>query len=272
VSASFPRNSRPATAALLLLSAAFLLAGCPAGGKLAVLPPGEEELLRAKGDERLLVAVRDGGKEPFAAVAVFRGDVFLRHSAKLEQASIPPLNMLGNTAILLLQPGQVVPLLKDPDVRRIAWFGPRGRLARLDPSLELDAMARYGDGTDGKDRTILLRCRDVPGVAEEGSVTAAGYRIVTRAGPNLVVSGPYNRLPELLGNDRIIYLEKASNQATGNKVEKDVPHSTESVSDMKEREAKEPLPPRGDVAIPSHRIPRGDNTVAPAPPAGADRK
>ena len=35
---------------------------------------------------------------------------------------------------LLLQPGQVVPLLKDPDVRRVAWLGPRGRLARLDRS------------------------------------------------------------------------------------------------------------------------------------------
>ena len=272
MSATFPRNSRPATAALLFLSAAFLLAGCPAGGKQAVLPPGVEELLLAKGDERLLGAVREGGKEPFAAVAVFRGDAFLRHSAKLEQASIPPLNTFGNAAILLLQPGQVVPLLKDPDVRRVAWLGPRGRLARLDPSLELDVMARYGDGTDGKNRNILLRCRDVPGATEEDSITAAGYRIVTRAGPNLVVSGPYNGLPTLLGNDRIIYLEKASNQATGNKVTKDVPHSTESVSDMKEREAREPLPPRGDVAIPSHRIPRGDNTAAPAPPAGVDGK
>ena len=61
-----------------------------------------------------------------------------------------------------------------------------------------------------KDRDLLLRCRDVPGDAEERSVTAAGYRIVTRAGPNLVVTGPYSGLPMLLGNDRIIYLEKAS--------------------------------------------------------------
>ena len=147
---------------------------------------------------------------PFAALAVFRGDAFLRHSAKLEQASIPVLNELGTAAFLLLRPGQVLPLLKDPDIRRIAWFGPQGRLARLDPSLELDVMARYGDGTEGKDRDLLLRCRDVPGESEERSVTAAGYRIVTRAGPNLVVSGPYGGLPKLLANDRIIYIEKAS--------------------------------------------------------------
>jgi hypothetical protein len=210
VSASFPRNSRPATAALLLLSAAFLLAGCPAGGKQSVLPPSVEEILRAKGDERLLAVVREGGTAPFAAVAVFRGDAFLRHSAKLEKASIPILNELGNAAIVLLRPGQVVPLLNEPDVRRIAWVGPQGRLARLDPSLEMDFMARYGDGTEGRDRNLLLRCRNVPGEAEERSVTAAGYRIETRAGPDLVVSGPFTGLPLLLADDRIIYIEKAS--------------------------------------------------------------
>jgi len=210
VSVSCPRNSRPATAALFLLSAAFLLAGCPAGGKQALLPPADEEILRAKGDERLLAVVRGGGTEPFAALAVFWGNAFLRHSAMLEQSSIPVLNELGNAALLLLRPGQVVPLLKEPDVRRIAWFGPQGRLARLDPSLEMDVMARYGDGSEGRDRDILLRCRDVPGAKEEGSVTAAGYRIVTRAGPNLVVSGPYGGMPMLLANDRIIYIEKAS--------------------------------------------------------------
>jgi len=55
---------------------------------------------------------------------------------------------------------------------------------------------------------------------------------------------------------------------TGKTVTMEVPHSKETVSDIKEREAMEPLPPRGDVAIPSHRIQRGDNTAAPTPPAG----
>jgi hypothetical protein len=62
---------------------------------------------------------------------------------------------------------------------------------------------------------------------------------------------------------------QAAEPVPGREVTKEVPHSAETVSDIKEREAKEPLPPRGDVAIPSHRIQRGDNTVAPAPPAGA---
>ena len=62
---------------------------------------------------------------------------------------------------------------------------------------------------------------------------------------------------------------QAGEPVKGQEVTKEVPHSKESISDIKEREAKEPLQPRGDVAIPSHRILRGDNTVAPTPPAGA---
>jgi hypothetical protein len=209
VSDSSPRNRR--SAALFLLSAAFLLAGCPGAGTRGVLPPAEEELLLEKGDPALLDAVRRGGSGPFAALAVFRGDAFLRHSAKLEQSSVPILNEIGSAALLLLRPAQVVPLLKDPDIRRIVWFAPQGRLARLDPSLELDVLSRYGAGTEGKERELLLRFRDVPGETDERSVAAAGYRVVTRAGPNLVVSGPLSGVPKLLANDRIIYLEKASN-------------------------------------------------------------
>lgn len=61
---------------------------------------------------------------------------------------------------------------------------------------------------------------------------------------------------------------KAGEPVTGQPVTKDVPHSAESVSDIKKRDAKEPLPPRGDVAIPPHRIRPADNAVAPGPPAG----
>jgi len=55
----------------------------------------------------------------------------------------------------------------------------------------------------------------------------------------------------------------------GQTITKEVPHSKESVADIRQREAEEPLPPRGDVAIPSHRIQRGDNTAAPQSPSGA---
>ncbi len=117
---------------------------------------------------------------------------------------------MGRTAILLLSPGQIVPLLKDPSLRKAAWIGPQGRLARLDPSLELDLLARFGAGTEDRDVNLLLRLVDVGGAEEERHVVAAGFRVVTRAGPNWIVAGPMSGLPKLLESDRIIYIEKAS--------------------------------------------------------------
>jgi hypothetical protein len=51
---------------------------------------------------------------------------------------------------------------------------------------------------------------DVGGAAEERSVVAAGFRVVTKAGPNWIVTGPMSGLPKLLEIDRVIYIEKAS--------------------------------------------------------------
>jgi hypothetical protein len=117
---------------------------------------------------------------------------------------------MGRAAILLLSSAQIVPLLKDPSVRKAAWIGPQGLLARLDPSLELDLLARFGDGTEDRDVNLLLRFVDVGGAKEERHVVAAGFRVVTKAGPNWVVAGPMSGLPGLLESDRIIYIEKAS--------------------------------------------------------------
>lgn len=195
----------------LLLLAVFLpCAGCPASSKKVTLAPADEELLLAKADERLKTTVQAGGGEKFAAIGVFRDDAFLNHSAALEQASIPVLGEFGKAVILLLSPDQVLPLLKDPSIRTLRWFGPQARLARLGPSLEMDLLALYGKGSEGKDVSILARFRDVPGEKEERQVTAAGFRVVTRAGPTWVVAGPMSGLPKLLESDRIIYIEKAS--------------------------------------------------------------
>ncbi|MGZ9163464.1 MAG: hypothetical protein ACXW4J_10630, partial [Candidatus Deferrimicrobiaceae bacterium] len=56
----------------------------------------------------------------------------------------------------------------------------------------------------------LLRLVDVGGANEERHVTAAGYRIVTKAGPTWVVTGPTARIPKLLESDQIAYIEGAS--------------------------------------------------------------
>jgi hypothetical protein len=200
---------------LLLLAVCLPLAcGCLSGEKRRTFTPPDEELLRAKADPRLRREAETGGTEPFAAIAVYRNDVFLDQSEALGRSSLTVLNELGRTVILLLSPGQIVPLLKDPSLRKASWFGPQGLLARLDPSLELDMLTRFSAGTEDRDVNLLLRFVDVGGAKEERDVVAAGFRVVTMAGPNWIVAGPMSGLPKLLESDRIIYIEGASNTRT----------------------------------------------------------
>jgi hypothetical protein len=255
-----------------------LTAGCLFGEKRQALSVENAELFRAKADLRLRKEAETGGSDPFAAIAVFRNDVFLDQSESLLRSSLTVLNEMGNAAILLLRPNQILPMLKDPSLRKLAWFGPQGRLARLEPSLELDLLARYGKGSEGNDAPFLARFRSVPGEAEERLVIAAGYRILSRGGPNLVISGPWSGVPRLLEIEWVIYLEKGTGLEEegipGGKVTKELPHSKESVSDMKDRDAKEPPPSRGDVSIPFRSYPRGDNNAVPpqtAPGNGGSR-
>jgi hypothetical protein len=187
-----------------------LVCGCLFGEKRPTLSPSDEELLGAKADPRLRKEAETGGSDPFTAIAVYRNDVFLHQSEALGKSSLTVLNELGPAVILLLSPRQIVPLLKDPSLRKAAWIGPQGLLARLDPSLELDLLSRFGAGTEDRDVNLLLRFMDVGGAAEERQISAAGFRVGTKAGPNWVVTGPMTGLPKLLEIDRIIYIEKAS--------------------------------------------------------------
>jgi hypothetical protein len=210
VSDTFPRNLKVPFSALLLLLAAACLSGCPLSPTRPVLVAADESMLEANGDKELSQVVRNGGKEPFAVIVVFRESVFLGLSSMLDRSSHTLLNEFGNTAILLLRPGEVVPLLKTPSVLRIAWFGAQGRLARIEPTLELDLLDRFGKGTDGKELPILARFRSVPQKTEERRVEEAGFRILTREGANLVVSGPMSRIPRLLDIEWIVYIEKGT--------------------------------------------------------------
>jgi|GEM_PF-867288 len=252
-------NRRRLLSLLLLAVSLPLAAGCLLGEKRKPLTPQDAELLRAKADERLRKEAETGGTEPFAAIAVYRSDVFLDRSEALEQSSLTVLNEMGRTALLLLSPGQIVPLLKDPSLRKAAWFGPQGLLARLDPSLELDMMSRYGAGTEDRDVNLLLRFVDVGGAEEERHVAAAGFRVATKAGPNWVAAGPMSGLPKLLESDRIIYIEKAGTEGAGVTVTKEVPHSKETIPEIRDREMTNPPPAREDRAIHPHRIPRTGN-------------
>ena len=208
---SLPSSKAGRFLSLLLLAVCLpLLSGCLSGEKRRAFPPPEEDLLRAKADPRLRKEAESGGSEPFAAIAVYGNDVFLEQSEALGRSSLTVLNEMGRAAILLLSPGQIVPLLKDPSLRKAVWFGPQGRLARLDPSLEMELLSRFGAGTEDRDVDLLLRLADVGGAKEERHVAAAGFRVVTRAGPSWVVTGPMAGLPKLLESDGIIYMEKAS--------------------------------------------------------------
>jgi hypothetical protein len=210
------RNTQARRLLSLLLLAMFLplASGCLSGEKRRTFSPPDEELLRAKADPRLRKEAETGGSEPFAAIVAYRNDVFLNQSEALERSSLTVLNEMGRTAILLLTPGQVVPLLKDPSLQKAAWIGPQGLLARLDPSLEINMMSRYAAGTEDRDVDLLLRFVDVGGAKEEQTVVAAGFRVVTRAGPNWTVAGPMSGLPKLMESDRIIYIEGASKART----------------------------------------------------------
>ena len=259
-----PRNRKAWRLLSLFLLAALLspAAGCLFGEKRRTFTPPDEELLRAKADPRLRKEAETGGSEPFAAIAVYRNDVFLDQSEALGRSSLTVLNEMGRAAILLLSPEQIVPLLKDPSLRKAVLFGPQGLLARLDPSLELDLLTRFGAGTEDRHVNLLLRFVDVGGTQEERDVAAAGFRVVTRAGPTWIVTGPMSGLPKLLESDRIIYIEKAGAESGGVTVTKEVPHSKETVPEITDREKTNPLPPRGDRAIHSHRIPRAGNDNA----------
>ena len=206
------RSSKAGRLSSILLLAALLplVSGCLFGEQRRTFSPAEDELLRAKADPRLRKEAAKGGDEPFAAIVVYNNNVFLNQSESLGRSSFSILNEMGNTVILLLSPGQIVPLLKDPSLKKAALFGPQGLLARLHPSLEIDMLASFGAGTEDRDVTLLVRLVDAGGAEEERHIVGAGFRIVTVAGPNRVVTGPMAGLPKLLDNDRIVYIEKAS--------------------------------------------------------------
>jgi hypothetical protein len=194
----------------VIVAIMLMASGCLFAEKRPTLSPADDELLAAKADPRLRKEAKTGGSDPFAAIAVYRDDVFLHQSKALGESSLTVLNEMGRTVILLLSSGQILPLLKDPALQKAAWIGPQGLLARLDPTLELDLLTRFGAGTEDRDVNLLLRLVDIGGAGEERQISAAGFRVVSKAGPNWIVTGPMTGLPKLLEIDRINYIEKAS--------------------------------------------------------------
>ncbi len=61
--------------------------------------------------------------------------------------------------------------------------------------------------------------------------------------------------------------QHGGDERPGVTVTKEVPHSKETISEIKDREMTNPLPARGDTAIHSHKIPRtvNDNCMSITP-------
>ncbi|MCL5884133.1 MAG: hypothetical protein M1377_02070 [Deltaproteobacteria bacterium] len=53
-------------------------------------------------------------------------------------------------------------------------------------------------------------------------------------------------------------------------VTKDLPHTKETLPEIRDREKTNPLPPRGDIAVHSHKILRAVSDNGIAPPPGSD--
>lgn len=257
-------------AAFLLITALFLPA-CREDRKRPDLSPGDKELLRAKADGKIRIIITENLPALFAGVVVFSSDAFMYQSQMLDRANISVLNVFGNTAILLLNSPDIPPLLKEPSVKKIYYLCRQGALARLDPAFEMNLMRRFGELQGDDPFTLLIRFREPPDEKDETLIEGAGFTIMDRTGLVWTVDGPPASLYRLLESDRIIYYEKASSQ-TGVTVTKEVPFSKESVGDIKERESRVPPPQRGDVVIPFHKIPRGDDIPPPPAPAGHGAK
>ncbi len=197
--------------AVLLLSACLALpAGCREEKPPVVLSAADNAVLEQKADGKLGIVIRENLPALFAAVVVFRSDVFLSQSYMLDQAGISVLNSFGNTAILLLNSPNILPLLRMDSVARMYYLCRQGSLARLHPSFEIEMLRRFGAGKEKEPVPVTIRFREAPTENDARVLEAAGYTIQSRTGVVWSISGPLTSLPRLLENERIIYYESAS--------------------------------------------------------------
>lgn len=246
-----------------ILAVSLLIAGCKEDRPRPVLSAADREILQAKADDKIRVIITENLPALFAGLVVFRSDAFVSQSHMLDQANISVLNMFGNTAILLLNSPDIPPLLKEPSVKKVYYLCRQGALVRLDTPFEIDIMRRFGEGKEDEPVTFKIRFRDPPDEKDVTLISAAGFTIRSREGIVWTVNGPLRGIARLLESDRIGFYESASSQ-TGVTVIKEVPSAKETLDEIKDRESKEPPPPHGDRAAPSHKIRREGQYPAPS--------
>jgi hypothetical protein len=200
--------------AAILFLALLAFPGCKEDKPPVELGPGDQELLRAKADPKIGVIITENLPALFAGVVVFRSDAFLHQSRMLDAANIPVLNTFGNTAILHLNSPDILPLLKEPSVKKVFYLCRQGALARLDTPFELDLLKRYGDGKEDQPVRFHIRFREPPEEKDDLLLKAAGFTVHSRTGYVWSVTGPLRGIPSLLESDRIINYGSASKDGT----------------------------------------------------------
>ncbi len=178
------------------------------------LAPKTEELLRAKADARIASLLTRPESPPFAAVVVFRSDVFLRQSAMLERNNISLLDSFDNVAVLLLDNDVTPRLLAEDSVRKARYLCSPPLLARFHPTFLMSVLRRFGDDKEDEPLPFFVHLRDVATDEDVRIVQNAGFAVRSREGAVLSVFGPPAGLPRLLEIDRIIYYEGASKLRT----------------------------------------------------------
>lgn len=194
--------------AAVLVLGAIALAACRE--KQLTLTTGTEELLRAKSDETVASVLKQPDAPPFAAIVVFRSDVFLYQSAMLERHNISVLDSFDNVAILLLDAAVTPPLLAEASVRKVRYLCPPLLLGRFHPTFLLSVLRLFGEDKEKLPIPFFIRFRELPTEQEIRAVQDAGYAILSRDALVLSVSGPPAGLPRLLAQETIMYYEGAA--------------------------------------------------------------
>ena len=197
--------------ALLLM---LLLPACREDQAKPHLTKEQEAVLKAKGDEKIGLIIRENLPAIFVGLVVFRSDVFLYQSELLDRLDLSVLDSYENAALVLLNSPDIPPLLKEPSVKKVYYLCRQGPLTRIHPAFLMGILRQFSDGKENEPTPFLVRFQDMPQEKEEKFVEAAGFTISSRAGFVWSLSGPLTFLPRLLEDDRILFYEGASKART----------------------------------------------------------
>ncbi len=197
--------------ALVVLGALALLA---CRKEQVALATSTEELLRAKADETVASMLRQPDSPPFAAIVVFRSDVFIYQSAMLDRLNVSVLDSFDNVAVLQLDRAVTPSLLAEDSVRKVRYLCKPMLLVRFHPTFLLSVLRLFAEDKENRPITFFVTFRNPPADKDIKAVRDAGYTILSREGPVLSVSGPPSGFPRLLASEPVMYYDGATKLRT----------------------------------------------------------